>query len=61
MVKRFFQDAYGCTAKITELSDGKFRAQSYTRDGRKIRDTTHKNEKAALSALRRDTDGLKEI
>lgn len=61
MLKKNYKDVYGCTATIQELSNGTFQARSWTSGGRSIRDTNHKSFNAALSALKRDSDGLKEV
>lgn len=57
-MKKRFRDPYGCTATITIKADGTAHVISKTARGRTIRNSTHKNERAARAAMQRDACGL---
>ena len=52
-MKTYHEDFCGCTASITDLPGGTARLIIRDRNGKKIKDSTHKNRKAALAAWRR--------
>lgn len=45
--------SYGCTATITEKSDGNARLVVTNQHGMTVKDSTHKSRAAALAAWRR--------
>lgn len=51
-MKTFYKD-YGCTASITDKSDGTARLVIKDQFGKKVKDSTHKNRASAYSAWRR--------
>ena len=49
-MKTYHKDFCGCTASITDKADGTARLIIKTPDGRKVKDSIHKNRNAAVSA-----------
>lgn len=49
-MKTYHKDFYGCTASITDKRDGTARLIIRTPGGTKVKDSVHKNRKAALAA-----------
>lgn len=54
-MKTFYKD-YGCTASITDNTDGTARLVVKNQNGKKVKDSTHKSRAAAYSAWRRLCD-----
>jgi hypothetical protein len=52
-MKTYYKDFYGCTASITDKADGTARLIIRLPNGKKVKDSTHKNHNAALAAWRR--------
>lgn len=52
-MKTFYKDFYGCTASITDKTDGTARLVVRNQYGKKVKDSIHKNRKAAYAAWRR--------
>lgn len=55
-MKTYHRDFYGCTASITDRSDGSARLVIRLGNGKKMHDKNHKNRNAALAAWRRSGD-----
>jgi hypothetical protein len=55
-MKTYHKDPYGFTASVTDKRDGTARLIVRDPYGKKVKDSTHKNRKAALAALRRFWD-----
>ena len=55
-MKTYHKDFCGCTASIADKPDGTARLIVRTPDGRKVKDSTHKNRAAAVAAWRRFCD-----
>jgi hypothetical protein len=60
MTKKF-KDFYGCTATITDQTDGKVRLIMKTASGRTIIRKSYTTYKGARSAMSRSSDGWNEI
>ena len=51
-MKTYYKE-YGCTASITDKTDGTARLIIKKQNGKKVKDSIHKNINAAYSAWRR--------
>ena len=51
-MKTFYKDC-GCSASITDKRDGTAHLIIRNQDGKKVKDSTHKNRTAAVAAWRR--------
>ena len=51
-MKTYYKE-YGCTASITDKPDGTAHLIIKNQTGKKVKDSIHKNRKAALAAWRR--------
>jgi hypothetical protein len=60
-MKKRFKDPYGCTAILTVKQDGTAHVISKTASGKTIRNSNHTSEKAAIAAIRRDSDGWMKV
>lgn len=58
---KLFKDFYGCSASIIECRDGSVKLTVRTSFGKLIHKKSHRNFRAARSAMSRLSDGWEEV